>query len=246
VHARVRLTSAFAAHVAPATHILDRWFESEILKTTLATDAVIGATGSPTHPGSAYLLLHHVMGEAAGRKGVWSYVEGGMGAISEAIAAAARAHGAEIAVNATVAKILYSGGGGASGGALATARGVRMADGTEVIAKKAVLVGCTPYHAFLELLPGVCVCAGMTACVCVRVRVCVTACVRVCAFVFCLYVATLLTASYAMVLQASRGTRARTRRAHCRAIFNTTFGSTSRVRARPRVCLRALSGRYYC
>ena len=59
----------------PASHILDRWFESEILKTTLATDAVIGAMCSPTQNGSAYVLLYHVMGEAAGKKGVWAYVE---------------------------------------------------------------------------------------------------------------------------------------------------------------------------
>lgn len=51
---------------APAAHILDRWFESDILKTTLATDAVIGSMTSPTEPGSAYVLLHHVMGEIAG------------------------------------------------------------------------------------------------------------------------------------------------------------------------------------
>ena len=87
---------------APASHILDRWFESEILKTTLATDAVIGAMTSPTHSGSAYVLLHHVMGEAAGLKGVWAYVRGGMGTVSRTIAASATEAGAEIAVNATV------------------------------------------------------------------------------------------------------------------------------------------------
>jgi hypothetical protein len=80
----------------PAQQILDRWFESDILKTTLATDAVIGALVGPKQNGSAYVLLHHVMGEAAGKKGVWAYVEGGMGAVSEAIAASARAKGAEI------------------------------------------------------------------------------------------------------------------------------------------------------
>ncbi len=58
-----------------ADHILNRWFESEILKTTLATDAVIGALVSPKQNGSAYVLLHHCMGEAAGKKGVWSYME---------------------------------------------------------------------------------------------------------------------------------------------------------------------------
>lgn len=90
-----------------AAHLLDRFFESEILKTTLATDAVIGALVSPKDAGSAYVLLHHVMGQAAGAEGVWAYVEGGMGAISNAIAASARAAGAEIAVNASVDAITY-------------------------------------------------------------------------------------------------------------------------------------------
>jgi phytoene dehydrogenase-like protein len=58
------------------------------------------------------VLLHHVMGEAAGKKGVWSYVQGGMGAISNAIASSARSHGAEIVTNATVKKILYAPGTG--------------------------------------------------------------------------------------------------------------------------------------
>lgn len=57
--------------------------------------------------GSAYVLLHHVMGEAAGRKGVWSYVEGGMGMVSHCIARAAQDAGAEIATNATVHSIVY-------------------------------------------------------------------------------------------------------------------------------------------
>ena len=63
--------------MGPADQILNRWFDSEILKTTLATDAVIGALVSPKQNGSAYVLLHHCMGEAAGKKGVWSYMEGG-------------------------------------------------------------------------------------------------------------------------------------------------------------------------
>ena len=68
---------------SPASKILDHYFESEILKTTLATDAVIGSTLSPRDTGSAYVLLHHVMGESEGLKGVWSYAKGGMGAISK-------------------------------------------------------------------------------------------------------------------------------------------------------------------
>ena len=127
-----------------ADQILNRWFESEILKTTLATDAVIGALVSPKQNGSAYVLLHHCMGEAAGKKGVWSYMEGGMGTISSSIAASAQKHGAEIVTNATVKKILTTGD---------KVKGVLMYDGTELYADT-VLSGCSPYHTFMELLPG--------------------------------------------------------------------------------------------
>ena len=113
---------------APASHILDRWFESEMLKTTLATDAVIGANISPKHNGSAYVLLHHVMGEAAGKPGVWAYVEGGMGAISDAVAASAKAKGAHIVCNASVKRILYQ--AGPQGQHRVT--GVQLEDGTKL------------------------------------------------------------------------------------------------------------------
>jgi phytoene dehydrogenase-like protein len=106
-----------------ARPILDRYFQSEQLKVTLATDAIIGAMASPSMPGTAYVLFHHVMGECNGVRGVWGYVRGGMGSISSAIAAAARQHGAEIRCNSPVAKILVHGG---------RVQGVALADGTEV------------------------------------------------------------------------------------------------------------------
>ena len=68
---------------APPAPILDRWFESEQLKATLATDAIIGAFASPSMPGTAYVLFHHVMGECNGVRGVWGYVRGGMGGITQ-------------------------------------------------------------------------------------------------------------------------------------------------------------------
>ena len=71
---------------AAARPILERWFETEVLKATLATDAVIGAFASISQPGTAYVLLHHVMGTAGGARGVWGYVEGGMGALADSIA----------------------------------------------------------------------------------------------------------------------------------------------------------------
>jgi phytoene dehydrogenase-like protein len=89
-----------------ARTILDRWFESEQLKATLATDAVIGAMASPSMPGTAYVLLHHVMGETEGKRGVWGYVRGGMGGLTQALATAARDLGADVRCDAEVARIL--------------------------------------------------------------------------------------------------------------------------------------------
>jgi phytoene dehydrogenase-like protein len=90
----------------PARAILDRWFESESLKATLATDAIIGAMAAPSMPGTAYVLFHHVMGETNGKRGVWGYVRGGMGGLTQALAAAARDLGATIRCEAEVARIL--------------------------------------------------------------------------------------------------------------------------------------------
>ncbi len=125
-----------------ATPILDRWFESEQLKVTLATDAIIGAMASPSMPGTAYVLFHHVMGECDGARGVWGYVRGGMGGISNAIAAAAREKGAEIRTNAEVSKILVKDG---------AVRGVALADGTEILAPK-VASGVDANVTFLKLM----------------------------------------------------------------------------------------------
>ncbi|HXU89426.1 MAG TPA: NAD(P)/FAD-dependent oxidoreductase [Methylomirabilota bacterium] len=105
-----------------ARPVLDRWFESEELKATLATDAIIGAMASPSMPGTAYVLFHHVMGETDGKRGVWGYVRGGMGGLTQALASAARAHGAVIRCAAEVARILVRDG---------RATGVALANGEE-------------------------------------------------------------------------------------------------------------------
>jgi phytoene dehydrogenase-like protein len=105
-----------------ARPILDRWFESEELKATLATDAIIGAMASPSIPGTAYVLFHHVMGETDGKRGVWGYVRGGMGGLTQALAAAARDLGATIRCDAEVARILVRDG---------AAVGVALAGGDE-------------------------------------------------------------------------------------------------------------------
>ena len=71
--------------IGAATPILERWFKSDILRSTLATDAIIGSFNSPSQNGSAYVLLHHVMGETGGARGVWGYVQGGMGGLANAL-----------------------------------------------------------------------------------------------------------------------------------------------------------------
>lgn len=126
-----------------ARPILDRWFESDALKATLATDAVIGAMQPISAPGTGYVLLHHVMGTAGGARGVWGYVEGGMGAVTQALAAAARARGAQIRTDAEVAEILVEGG---------RAAGVRLANG-DVIRARHVVSNATPDVTFRRLLP---------------------------------------------------------------------------------------------
>jgi len=108
-----------------ARSTLESWFESEPLRATLATDALIGAATGPNTPGTGYVLLHHVMGETDGARGVWAYAEGGMGAISDAIAAAARDAGCEIECNAPVQSIDVTNG---------VAQGVTLVDGRSIAA----------------------------------------------------------------------------------------------------------------
>ena len=81
------LPEAIELMTGAARPILDRWFEAEVLKATLATDAVIGAFSSISSPGTAYVLLHHVMGTAGGARGVWGHVQGGMGGLADALEA---------------------------------------------------------------------------------------------------------------------------------------------------------------
>ncbi|MDQ6930572.1 MAG: NAD(P)/FAD-dependent oxidoreductase, partial [Candidatus Eremiobacteraeota bacterium] len=100
-----------------ARPILDRWFESEELKATLGTDAIIGAFAAPSMPGTAYVLFHHVMGETNGKRGVWAYVRGGMGGLTQALAKAAIDLGVEIRLDSEVKTIIVD-KGRASGVAL--------------------------------------------------------------------------------------------------------------------------------
>ncbi|XP_078667932.1 pyridine nucleotide-disulfide oxidoreductase domain-containing protein 2-like [Branchiostoma floridae x Branchiostoma belcheri] len=130
---------------APANKMLDKWFESEPLKATLATDAVIGAMLTPNTPGSGYVLLHHVMGELEGVKGAWGYVEGGMGAVSQAIANSAQEQGATVLTEKPVSSIMVNGSGEACG--------VVLEDGTEIKATmQIVMSNATPKVTYLDLL----------------------------------------------------------------------------------------------
>jgi phytoene dehydrogenase-like protein len=140
---RVGQTKIFTQSVA---EFLEPWFESEEIKVTLATDGVIGTNGGPRSPGTAYVLLHHVMGTLDGHRGLWGFVRGGMGAISEAIAGAARAAGAEISTNSPVDHILIE--ESASG---PRAVGAVLTNGVEIRAK--TVVSCAdPKRTFLGLV----------------------------------------------------------------------------------------------
>jgi phytoene dehydrogenase-like protein len=136
------LPEAIELMTGSAKTILDRWFESDELKGTLATDAIIGSFQPFSAPGSAYVLLHHVMGEAGGARGVWAYVEGGMGALSDAMAASARAKGVEIRVGAAIEEIDVDGG---------QVSGVRLADGERIEARR-VASGVDAHLTFEKML----------------------------------------------------------------------------------------------
>jgi phytoene dehydrogenase-like protein len=138
-----------------ARPILDRWFESDALKATLATDAIIGAQQPISAPGTGYVLLHHVMGLAGGARGVWGYVEGGMGAVTQAMARAAIGFGVEIRCNAEVAEILTANG---------RASGVRLMNG-DVLPAKALASNATAAATFSRLLPASALPASFTAAV---------------------------------------------------------------------------------
>lgn len=119
------LPEAMELLTGSARAILDRWFESDELKATLATDAIIGAFAPISAPGSAYVLLHHVLGEAGGARGVWGYVQGGMGALATALDGACRDLGVDVRRESPVAAIRTAGG---------RVVGVALADGRELTA----------------------------------------------------------------------------------------------------------------
>ncbi len=92
-----------------AIDFLDQWFETDVLKATMSASGIIGTFLGVRSPGTAYVLLHHYMGEIDGAFRSWGFARGGTGAISNAIADAAREAGVEIRTEAPIAKILVKG-----------------------------------------------------------------------------------------------------------------------------------------
>lgn len=126
-----------------AGELLDHWFESEPLKAALGWDSVVGNFASPYTPGSAYVLLHHVFGEVNGKQGAWGHAIGGMGAITQAIAAECAARGVVVETGAEVAEVLVDAG---------RTVGVALADGRTLRAR-AVASNLNPRLLYTALVP---------------------------------------------------------------------------------------------
>ncbi|TMJ69295.1 MAG: NAD(P)/FAD-dependent oxidoreductase [Alphaproteobacteria bacterium] len=126
-----------------AADYLDGWFEGELVKAWLGFDAIVGNYASPYTAGSAYVLLHHAFGEVNGKKRVWGHAIGGMGAITQAMARAAAAHGVEIETEAPVREVLIEKG---------RAAGVVLEDG-RVVRGKAVAANVNPKLLYTAMIP---------------------------------------------------------------------------------------------
>ncbi len=126
-----------------AADYLDGFFESDPIKAVLGFDAVVGNYASPYTPGSAYVLLHHCFGEVNGKKGIWGHAIGGMGAITQAMAKAAREYGAEIETRCGVREVIVEKG---------SATGVVLEDGRALRAR-AVVSNVNPKLLYERLVP---------------------------------------------------------------------------------------------
>ncbi|HSQ04383.1 MAG TPA: NAD(P)/FAD-dependent oxidoreductase [Burkholderiales bacterium] len=125
-----------------AGDFLDGWFESGGIKAAFAFDAIVGNFASPYAAGTAYVLLHHVFGEVNGKRGAWGHAVGGMGAITQAMAAEAQCRGVEIETEAPVAKVWVEDG---------RARGVELFDG-RILESRCVVGNVNPKLLYLELI----------------------------------------------------------------------------------------------
>ena len=122
--------------------LLDEWFESPQVKAARCVSGAIGTYGGPYTPGTAYVLLHHYIGEVDGQMAEWAFVRGGTGAVSQAIADDAREHSADIRTEARVGRILVEAG---------RAVGVALSDGTQ-LRSRAVVSNAHPKITFCELI----------------------------------------------------------------------------------------------
>ena len=122
--------------------LLDEYFESDYVKAAICPRGLIGTMVGPKSPGSAYVLGHHVIGGSSGETGIWGYLKGGMGALSDAIARSAESFGAEIARNAGVSSIDTQDD---------EVSGIELSDGTTVRAKF-VVSNADPKQTFLRLV----------------------------------------------------------------------------------------------
>ena len=122
--------------------VLDRYFESDAVRGVLSVSGVIGTWAGPRSAGTAYVMLHHHIGEADGQAGAWGFPRGGMGAVAAALAAAARSFGAAVRTSAEVAQIRTRDG---------VVTGVTLADGEEIDAS-VVVTTAHPQISFLRLL----------------------------------------------------------------------------------------------
>ncbi len=125
------------------TDLLDEFFESEEIKAAMAPQSLIGTAAGPGTPGTPHVWYVHAVGRAIGMRGRWGYVRGGMGAITQAMAAAARDLGVEIRTGVEVAQVLVE---------QDQARGVVLAGG-DTLRARAVLSNADPKRTFLKLTP---------------------------------------------------------------------------------------------
>src|SRR5438094_3056526 len=122
--------------------LLEEWFEAPQVKAARCVSGAIGTYGGPYTPGTAYVLLHHYIGEIDGQMAEWAFVRGGTGAVSQAIADDAREHGAEIRTEAGVGRILVEG---------VRSMGVGRVDGTE-LRSRAVVSNAHPKVAHCDVV----------------------------------------------------------------------------------------------
>ena len=127
---------------------LDSWFESDPVKAVFGFDSIVGNYASPYTPGSAYVLLHHVFGEVNGKKGLWGHAIGGMGAITQAMAACCRERGVEIRTGVAVSEVLMQ---PRANGDATQVRGVITANG-EIITAGAVVSNLNPRLLFERMV----------------------------------------------------------------------------------------------